>query len=103
MATTAASGRKSATSGGNGAISAWEDDPMSGLPPIARPKPSIAAGPLGLAISGPAPAPGTYPKGTPKFRYWAAADALARVVAFWNQVLPANTTWEPGAPLRVLL
>ncbi len=103
MATTAAHRRKSATNSSDGGVSAWEDDPLSGLPPIARPQPKILGSPLGLKISGPAPPAGTYPKGTPNFRYWTAADALARVVAFWVQVLPAKTTWEPGAPLAVLL
>ncbi len=98
MATTTASRRKSATATTNGGISAWEDDPMSGLPPIARPEPNIGAGALGVAISGPAPKLGVYPKGTADFRYWAAADALARVVAVWKQVLPTNATWEPSTP-----
>jgi len=76
---------------------------MSGLPVIGRPQPHISAGKLALTINGTAPPAKTYAQGTANFRYWNAADALARVVSFWSQVLPANSTWGPGAPLKVLL
>jgi hypothetical protein len=49
------------------------------------------------------PAVGAYEPGTPEFRYWSAAEALARGAAFWRQFLPEGTTWQPGAELRVLL
>src|SRR6266446_3319833 len=96
--------RKPATRGRAGIeVTAWQDDPMSGLPPIARPEPAISGGPLAIKIVGRAPAAKRYPQGTSAFRYWTAADALDRVTSFWRQILPPKTTWQPGAPLRVQL
>jgi hypothetical protein len=82
-------------------IRAWQDDPISGLDQIDRPVPDLDSGPLSLRIKGQKPAPGVYDPGTKGFRYWTAAEALGRGTEFWGGVLPAGTTWQPGAPLRV--
>jgi hypothetical protein len=84
-------------------ILAWQDDPVSGLDPTARPVPSLDAGSLSLKISGPDVEPREYPPGTSEFRYWTAAEALGRGIAFWSQILPSGTTWEEGSPLTVNL
>jgi hypothetical protein len=88
-------------------ILAWDDDP--GAPdespargPETRPKPNLG-GVLAIAIKGKAPAAGQYAQNTPQFRYWTAADALARGIAFWSRILPAGTRWFTGAKLPVTL
>jgi hypothetical protein len=60
-------------------------------------------GRLAVAISGRAPAAARHAPKTPQFRYWTAADALARGVQFWSRVLPAGTRWFTGAALPVTL
>jgi hypothetical protein len=89
------------------AILAWEDDP--GAPdeaparsPEQRPVP-VLTGKLGIAIKGRAPAPRQYAQKTAEFRYWTAADALARGIQFWSRMLPAGTRWFTGAKLPVTL
>ncbi|MCX7377671.1 MAG: hypothetical protein NTY94_13140 [Alphaproteobacteria bacterium] len=72
--------------------------------PVARPRPALAA--LGLTIEGPVPLPGEYPPGTAGFRYWATAEALARVVAPWAALSAGSAPRWPagvGPRLRVLL
>lgn len=88
-------------------ILAWEDDP--GAPdesparsPEARPVPSLR-GTLAVTIKGKAPAAGRYAQKTPQFRYWTAADALARGVQFWSRILPSTARWFTGASLPVVL
>jgi hypothetical protein len=56
-----------------------------------------------LSIDVSAPLAKIYDKGTPEFRYWAAAAALSRAANFWAEVVPAGITWEPGAVLSVIL
>jgi hypothetical protein len=89
-------------------INAWQDDPGDTLPPTAppelRPVPDLSIAPLRMRIAvSRAPAPAAYEPGTHEFRYWSAAEALARGAAFWRQFLPEKTTWQPGEELRVLL
>jgi len=88
-------------------ILAWDDDP--GAPdespartPASRAVPSLD-GRLAVSIRGRRPAPGQYALRTPQFRYWAAADALGRGIAFWSRLLPASTRWFTGASLPVNL
>ena len=86
----------------------WQDDPGESLPPAVpaelRPVPDLSLAPLRMRIqAAQPPASGAYQLGTPEFRYWSAAEALARGAAFWRQFLPAGTTWQPGAELLVLL
>jgi hypothetical protein len=93
-------------------INTWEDDPFSEAtptsnPPIATP---IAVGVpvnsnpnLQITIVEPRPVPALYNPGTPEFRYWTAAEALARAVNFWTPLLPAGTTWSTSNPMRVAL
>jgi hypothetical protein len=80
----------------------WEDDPLSeGAAPIERPVPQLPKARMKLAFDGVRPAPGPFDPGTPEFRWWVAADALARAVAFWQPLLPKRTTWQRGAELTV--
>lgn len=44
-----------------------------------------------------------YPVNTPGFRYWVAAEALARGINFWSDLMPAGTTWSTSNPMRVIL
>ncbi|HEX8097391.1 MAG TPA: hypothetical protein VF507_05120 [Pyrinomonadaceae bacterium] len=82
----------------------WEDDPMSGLPPITRPVPDISEAPLATRITdAAAPEAGVYAVGTQEFRYWAAAEALRRAADFWGRLLPAGLRWFTGADLPVTL
>jgi hypothetical protein len=93
-------------------INTWEDDPFSEAVPT--PNPPLAA-PLAVPVpSNPSvllqthiveaqPAPGRFPPGTPNFRYWVAAEALARGITFWAQLLPAGTRWSVPNPMQVTL
>ena len=97
-------GSSTSVSGVNG----WQDDPGESLPPAvppeSRPVPDLSMTPLRMHIDvTPPPAPGAYEPGTPEFRYWSAAEALARGAAFWRQFLPDGRTWQPGEELLVLL
>ena len=76
-------------------ISAWQDDPASGLDVISRPVPDLSKGPLKYRIKGAAVPPGVYAKGTPQFRYWTAAEALRRGGDFWSPLLGV-AQWQPG-------
>lgn len=94
-------------------ILAWEDDPLVvsvpvpvAATPIRRPVPDLAASALRVEIrTRTPPAPKEYTPGTPEFRYWAAADALQRGLAFWSRLLPATLKWyrTVGKALRVEL
>jgi hypothetical protein len=83
-------------------ISAWQDDPASGLGVISRPVPDLSKAPLKYQIKGAAVAPAMYAQGTPQFRYWTAAEALRRGGDFWAPLLGV-TKWEPGPVLGVSL
>jgi len=83
-------------------ISAWQDDPGSGLDTISRPMPDLSKGSLKYKIKGASVAPGVYGKGTPQFRYWTAAEALRRGGDFWAPLLGVGK-WEPGPVLGVSL
>jgi hypothetical protein len=83
-------------------ITAWQDDPGSGLDAISRPVPDLSKGPLKYKIKGAAVVPGVYGKGTPQFRYWTAAEALRRGGDFWAPFLGVGK-WEPGPVLGVSL
>jgi hypothetical protein len=97
------SSKRSASKGASAAtVLAWQDDPISGLPAIARPVPRLATPPLQFKFKGPAVAPGSYAIGTPQFRYWTAAEALRRGGDFWAPILKVKQ-WEPGAVLPVSL
>jgi hypothetical protein len=87
------------TAGAASAILAWEDDP--GQPPVTRspidrPAPNLSPGSLPIRIKDPAPPIGKHPLGTPEFRYWAAADALARAGELWTAFL-GGTTWQTAS------
>jgi hypothetical protein len=86
-----------------GQVLTWEEDPGSGKEPVPVPVPALDTAPLAMAIQGVAPQPQIYDLGTPEFRYWAAAAALRRGAAFWSALLQPGVTWEPGAPLAVIL
>ncbi|MDQ4097037.1 MAG: hypothetical protein M3144_04115, partial [Actinomycetota bacterium] len=85
-------------------VRVWEDDPFSeGAVPIERPVPKFPRGRLKVSIDGPQSPPGLYETGTPEFRYWTAADALTRALAFWTPILPKGTAWQIGRELPVKL
>jgi hypothetical protein len=93
-------------------INTWEDDPFSeAVPttnpplatPLAVPVPSNTNALLQTNIVEPQPAPGLFPTGTPNFRYWVAAEALARGINFWAPLLPAGTRWSCPNPMQVTL
>jgi hypothetical protein len=89
-------------SAAKGTVSAWQDDPLSKLPPISRPIPDLGKGPLKYKFKGPAIKAGIYALGTPGFRYWTAAEALRRGGDFWAPLLGV-THWQPGPVLPVSL
>ncbi|MEJ7711390.1 MAG: hypothetical protein WKF84_16390 [Pyrinomonadaceae bacterium] len=84
-------------------IHAWEDDP-SDATPIMRPIPELNLKPFSVKIEtdGHSPTPRVYPVDTPDFRYWVAAEALARGAKYWGSLLP-NSRWFTGATLPVAL
>ena len=84
-------------------IAAWEDDPHAtpAARPVSRPVPSLDHAGLPLAIVGTQPAPRTYATGTHGFRYWSAADSLARSVRCWERAVPAGTRWHHRRSLGV--
>ncbi len=84
-------------------INAWEDDPQSTATaePVERPVPDLSHPGLGVSIVGRPPSARVYPPGTPGFRYWNAADSLARAVACWSRVVPDGARWHTGRPLVV--
>ncbi len=84
-------------------VNAWEDDPHSSsdAEPVGRPVPDLGRPGLGLSVVGRQPAPRVYPAGTHGFRYWNAADALARAVGYWSRVVPGAARWHGGRPLVV--
>ena len=84
-------------------VRVWEDDPMAGVQPVERAQPKPPGKPMAVAIDVPAPAARLYKPGTDKFRYWVAADALARGAAFWSSVAPEGTSWQVGDTLPVRL
>jgi hypothetical protein len=84
-------------------IAAWEDDPRSSsaAEPVGRPVPSLDHAGLSLVMVGRQPAARVYPSGTPGFRFWTAADSLARSVRCWQRAVPAATRWHNRRPLSV--
>lgn len=84
-------------------VLAWEDDPDSGAPALQVAVPNLTKKPFALKIVGLAPPAKVYDAGTAKFRYWTAADALARAATFWAGIVPSGTSWQPGATLAVKL
>jgi hypothetical protein len=92
---------KSSTAPAASMISAWEDDPESGVL-MKCPVPNLGKGPLAFSFPKPAPDPDQYQPGTPQFRYWTAAEALRRGADFWATRVPL-TNWQGGSALRVVL
>jgi hypothetical protein len=86
-------------------VSAWEDDPQSSpaAAPVRRPCPELAEMRLAVAIRGEQPPPRVYEPGTASFRYWTAADALARGSAYWAGLVPKTAGWHAGRVLPVSL
>jgi hypothetical protein len=79
-----------------GTVLAWEDDPEArpGRQPIQVSAPNLPTGNLAITIAETAPPAQIHPIGTSRFRYWTAAEALTRGVAFWSKFLPAGTKWS---------
>jgi hypothetical protein len=85
-------------------VRVWEDDPLAGAEPVERSQAKLPKSPLGISIADiPAPPAKLYQPGTQEFRYWTAADALARAVAFWKSAMPRGTSWQAGKTLPVRL
>jgi len=82
-------------------VSAWQDDPLSGLSTLLRPIPDLSKAPLKYRFKGAAVKPGVYTDGTAQFRYWTAAEALRRGGDFWASL--GIKQWEPAAVLPVSL
>jgi len=79
-----------------GQIRTWEHDPgdpATAFQPVQSPAPDMAAGTLPVSIDGQRPAAALYDVGTPEFRYWVAAEALARSAKLWSALLPSGVTW----------
>lgn len=85
------------------AVLSWEDDPaaLPGLSPIQRPVPNLSEARLAIRISGTAPAPKIYARGTNEFRFWVVAEALRRAGDYWAGVVPGSFAWEVGAQLPI--
>ncbi|MEW5983442.1 MAG: hypothetical protein AB1806_13895 [Acidobacteriota bacterium] len=86
-------------------VAAWEDDPLSfeDVTPVTRPVPDPRRGALAVAIGGRRPEPRAYHPGTAEFRYWTAAEALARSAGYWAGLVPGGTRWWRGSTLPVTL
>lgn len=93
-------------------INIWEDDPFSEATPPANPPlstpvlvnvPSNDNRLLQTQLTAPQPAPARYAPGTANFRYWTAAEALARGINFWAPLLPGGTRWSTNNPMQVTL
>jgi hypothetical protein len=92
-------------------INTW-GDPFSELVPTLNP-PLAAVTAIALAtntnprlrtaIVEPQLPAARYGPGTAGFRYWVAAEAIARGINFWGALLPAGTTWSTSNPMRVIL
>jgi len=102
MATRTPKGPAKAAPVSTSTVSAWIDDPESGLGRVDRPVPDLSKGTLKYRIKGAAPKPGPYAPGTPQFRYWTAAEALRRGGDFWAPILGLSS-WQPGKALPVSL
>lgn len=83
-------------------VAAWDDDPMSGALPVTRDLPDLSTAAMKVKITEAVPAPKVYAPGSREFRYWAAADALARGSQFWSSITGLNR-WQPGDTLKVTL
>jgi hypothetical protein len=84
-------------------VRVWEDDPLAGAVAVERAQAKLPKSPLGITIDVPAPPAKLYEPGTAEFRYWQAADAVARGVAFWKPLMPKGTSWQVGKTLPVHL
>jgi hypothetical protein len=91
-------------------IEAWEDDPITAIEesrppshtPVPRPVPDLDVPGLPVGVAGNAPPADVYKVGTPEFRYWVLAEAMARGARFWQGCLPAGTTWQPDNGPRLI-
>ncbi len=92
-------------------VNTWDDPFTEGSvtenPSLAAPYevelPSYSNPLLQTAISETGPAAAPYPPGSDGFRYWVAAEAIARGIAFWSPLLPDQTTWSAVSPMPVSL
>lgn len=85
---------------GNGrAVLAWRGEQAGA--PVLRPRPNLAA--AGLTIDGIVPLPGQYPLPSFGFRYWNAAETLARATSVWQDANEAPWHWHGGGALAIRL
>jgi hypothetical protein len=89
-------------------VNAWEDDPFSESTPSTNPAlanpvtiqvPHAPPRALRFAVIETGPAAGQFAVGTPEFRYWNTASALARAIAYWSPFLPRGTRWSAQNPI----
>ncbi len=83
----------------DGEVLAWEDDPgrpPSTLTPVARPAPRLDAPVLPIEIADPRPDEAAATPGTAAFRWWTAAEALARGRDMWASLLGGQVAWNPS-------
>ncbi len=83
-------------------ILAWEDDP--GQPeetnrPARHPRPDLDRPPFPSQIGGEQVSPGE--PGSPGFRYWAAADSLARAADLWGGICGSDARWNESVGSRL--
>ncbi len=83
-------------------ILTWEEDPGSGVAPVAAPTPDPAGKPLAYRFATPAPPADEYAVGTPAFRHWVAVEALRRGADFFARRVPGGE-WQMGATLPIRL
>ena len=99
--------------GSGNTIVIWEDDPATNV--LAhRDIPDLVAARLAIdpastvPVLAAAPAPGQYPPHTTEFRYWTAAEALARGTGLWHAIIAKAAPgrawqWHNMATLPVML
>lgn len=92
------------------AIAAWEDDPVSAVPetqppaktPVTVAEPDLDPPHFAVGVDGTRPAPGVHAVGTPEFRWWNAAEAMARGAWFWVGRVPRGVDWQPSNGSRLI-
>jgi hypothetical protein len=89
-------------------VNVWEDDPFSEATATANPAlaspvtiqlPHAPPRALRFAVIESGPAAGQFAVGTPEFRYWNTASAVARAIAYWSPRLPHGTRWSAQNPI----
>lgn len=83
-----------------GLILAWEDDPLSGAPPLERPRPTPPPANLAVSVASKAPPFAIHPPGSEAFRYWTGIEALTRGIGLWAPHV-GRRGWAATKRLRI--